>query len=70
MFRWLESPAEELRVTQLRENAIKQREYLINNLTSLANITDLRNLDHAISIELEKYELVCICSTYHIIIQI
>lgn len=58
MFCWLESPAEELRATQLRENAIKQREYLINNLTSLANITDLRNLDHAISIELEKYEQV------------
>lgn len=58
VFRWLESPAEELRVMQLRENVIKQREYLINNLTFLANITDLRNLDYAISSQLEKYELV------------
>lgn len=58
IFRSLESPAEEQRVSSLRENVIKQREHLINNITVLANIKDLRNFDRAVSLQLEKYELV------------
>lgn len=37
---------------------MQEREYLVENLSMLANFTDLRNLDRAISLQLEKYELV------------
>lgn len=37
---------------------MKEREYLVGNITKLTSLTDLRNLDRAISLHLEKYELV------------
>lgn len=59
IFRSLESPAETHRLHKLHTNAITEREYLVGNLSMLTKMTDLRNLDRAISLELEKYELVC-----------
>lgn len=58
IFRSLESPAEEERAHRLHTNVIKERAYLVSNLSSLMNMTDLLNRDRAISLQLEKYELV------------
>lgn len=58
IFRSLESPAEEDRVHELHKNVSVQREYLIGNVTKLVGMTDLRNMDHAISLYLEEYESV------------
>lgn len=37
---------------------LKEREYLLGNLSMLAAPTDLRNLDYAIKLQLERYERV------------
>ncbi|XP_031626940.1 TWiK family of potassium channels protein 7 isoform X2 [Contarinia nasturtii] len=60
IFRSLEAPAEEDRAHKLHTNVIMERDYLIGNLTSLANMTDLRNrnLNRVITYHLEKYERV------------
>lgn len=58
IFRSLESPAEEERAHQLHTNAIRERAYLVSNLSTLMNMTDLLNRDRAILMQLEKYELV------------
>lgn len=43
---------------QLHTSVLQERKYLVGNLSMLANLTDLRNMDRAISLQLEKYELV------------
>lgn len=42
---------------------MQEREYLVGNITKLTSLTDLRNLDRAISLNLEKYELVSVFCT-------
>lgn len=39
-------------------NVMREREYLVGNVTKLSSYPDLRNLDRAISLHLEKYEAV------------
>lgn len=40
---------------------MREREYLVGNITNLASLTDLRDLDRAISLHLERYEVVSVC---------
>lgn len=58
IFRSLESPAEEERAHKLHTNVVQERAYLVSNLSSLMNMSDLLNRDRAMSLQLEKYELV------------
>ncbi|XP_055303918.1 potassium channel subfamily K member 1 isoform X2 [Sitodiplosis mosellana] len=58
IFRSLEAPAEEDRTHKLHMDVMREREYLVGNITKLTTLSDLRNLDRAISLHLEKYESV------------
>ncbi|XP_059617700.1 TWiK family of potassium channels protein 7 [Phlebotomus argentipes] len=54
VFRELELPAERARVVELRDIV---REKRLHFLTTVANNTDVRNLERLISVELAKYEV-------------
>lgn len=58
IFRSLESPAEDNRISDLRENVIIQREQFLKKVTFLSNAADLSNFNVSVSTELEKYEFV------------
>lgn len=58
IFRSLESPAEDKRIIDLRENVIIQREQFLKKVTFLSNMRDLSTFNANVSSELEKYEFV------------
>lgn len=58
IFRSLESPAEDNRISDLRENVIIHREQFLKKVTFLSNAADLSNFNVSVSTELEKYEFV------------